>query len=207
MSARGSVTRNAARVAFVVAMAALGSACALTSRGEVLDVRTFTPEGVHATATTAVPAGPLLRLGRVTSGPHLDRRIVYGDGAYEVSYYEDRRWTERPSLYLRRALDRTVFEERGFRRDLGGAAPALDAELLVFEEVRTPAEHAARIVVRIDLSTDHVLFEDTVAVVEPIVGTRFEDVVAAMARALDATSDEIARRIGPAMAGSISAAQ
>jgi ABC-type uncharacterized transport system auxiliary subunit len=206
MSARGCVRRNAAR-AFVLGMAALGSACALTSRGEVLDVRTFTPEGVHATATTAVPAGPSLRLGRVTSGPDLGHRIVYGDGAYEVSYYEDRRWTERPSLYLRRALDRTLFEDGGFRRELGGDGPALDAELLVFEEVKTPHAHAARIVARINLQTDHVLFEDTVAVVEPIAGTRFEDVVAAMARALDAISGEIARRVGVALAGSIRAAR
>ena len=205
MSVRVALGRHVAR-SLVVGVAALCAGCALTSRGEVLDVRSFTPEGAHASVTTAVPAGPALRLGRITAGPHLGERIVYGDGAYEVSYYEDRRWTELPSLYLRRALDRTLFEDRGFRRELGGDGPALNAELLVFEEVKTPASHAARIVVRIDLSTDHVLFVDTVAVVEPIEGARFEDFVAAMARALDATSEEIARRIGGELARPISAA-
>jgi ABC-type uncharacterized transport system auxiliary subunit len=192
--------------ALVVGLAALGSGCALTSRGEALDVRFFTPEAAHATvATTGVPAGPSLRLGRVRSGPDLGQRIVHGDGAYEVGYYEDRRWTERPALYLRRALDRTLFEDRGFRRELGGECPALEAELLVFEEVKTPAAHEARIVVRIEIATDHVLFTDTVTVVEPVTGDRFEAVVAAMARALDGTAEEIARRVGGALAKPVSA--
>jgi hypothetical protein len=191
----------------VIGLAALGSGCALTSRGEALDIRFFTPEGAHADATivtTNVPAGPSLRLDRVTSGPDLGLRIVHGDGAYEVAYYEDRRWTERPALYLRRALDRSLFDNHGFRRELGGDSPALEAELLVFEEVKTPAAHAARIVTRIEVATDHVVFADTVEVREPVTGDRFEDVVVAMARALDGTAEEIARRVGGALAKPVS---
>jgi hypothetical protein len=211
---------------------AVAAGCALTSRGEALDVRSYTPERTHvvagATQASGAPqvqggaqaegatqaqgaegalapvaptgaAGPALRFGRVTSGPDLGLRIAHGDGAYEVDYYDDRRWTERPELYVRRALGRALFEEGSFRRDLGGRAPQIDAEVLAFQEVQTPDTHAARIVLRVSLSTDHVLFEDTVGAVEPVLGARFDDVVAAMARALDATVAEVARRVGSAL--------
>ncbi len=191
--------------ALVTGLAVSCSACALTSRGEILDVRWFTPEHAHAQAEAASPAPSVaLRFARVRSGPDLGQRIVHGDGAFEVSYYEDLQWTERPELYVRRALDRTLFEDRRFQRVLGGDAPGLDAEVLVFEEVKTSSMHAARIVLRIVLSTDHVLFEDTVGVVEQVTGNRFEDVVAAMARALEAASLEVARRVGVALARPIS---
>jgi cholesterol transport system auxiliary component len=193
-------------VSIIVAGLLAPTGCALTSRGEVLDVRWFTPERAHAQAAPAVPAaGPSLRLGRVTSGTDLGQRIVHGDGAYEVSYYEDRRWTERPELYVRRALDRTLFEDRGFRRELEGGAPTLDVEVLAFEEIKTASAHAARVVLRIVLSADHVLFEDTAGVLERVTGDRFEDVVAAMSRALDATSEDVARRVGAALAKRVSA--
>ena len=63
-------------------------------------------------------------------------------------------------------------------------------------------EHAARIVLRLVLSTDHVLLEDTLAVSQPVVGDGFVDVVAAMARALDQSSNEVARRVGYALGSS-----
>lgn len=191
------------RVRFLAAAAlalAAVSGCALTQKAKPLEVTYYTPEHVRSGVTSRQPApSPALRLGRVASGTDLGARIVYGDGAYRVGYYDGRRWTERPELYLRRSLTRALFEESGFRRAMSGDAPTLDVEVLNFEEVKTPERHAARIVLRLVLSTDHVLMQDTLAVTEPVEGDRFDDVVAAMARALDETSDEVTRRVGSAL--------
>jgi cholesterol transport system auxiliary component len=183
---------------------ALGS-CALFSKADIPPVAWFTPEPGHAPERTGVVAnGPALRFGRVYGGADLGRRIVYGDGAYQVAFYEDRRWTERPDVYIRQALNRALFEEHGFVRELSGNAPTLDAEVLVFEEVSTPEVHAARIVIRVVLSTDRVLFEDRVVTQEPVIGYRFDDVVAAMGRALDASAAEVATRVGAALTKPVS---
>ncbi len=176
------------------------SGCALTQKGEALDVRFFTPEHVRPKLTSASDAtGPALRLGRVSSSMHLREPIAHRDGPYEVNYYDDRRWTERPEVYVRRQLARALFEERGFRRS--DQAPELDVEVIAFEEVRTREVHAARIVVRAVLVGEQgELFEDTITAEERVArGASIEDVVAATARALDTVSDEIAKRVNTAL--------
>lgn len=186
--------------ALAAAILALVSGCALTQKSKPLEVTYYTPEYIRTGVESPQTApGPALRLGRVASGTDLGQRIVARDGSYEVGYYDGRRWTERPQVYVQRALSRTLFEESGFHRALGGDAPELDVEVLSFEEVKTPAQHAARITLRLILSADRVLFEDTVAVSEPVAGSHFDDVVAAMARALGTLSDEVARRVGSAL--------
>lgn len=175
---------------------AFDASCALTQTSKPLDVSFYTPERVRTDAATSrPPAGPPLRLGRVSSGVGLGERIAFRDGNYEVGYYEGRRWTERPEVYVRRTLTRTLFEEGGLDRAFSASAPTLDVEVLSFEEVKMPARHAAHIALRVVLSTDRVLFEDTVGATEPIGGGTFDDVVAALARALDGTSDEVTRRV------------
>lgn len=167
--------------------------CALLSRGEKLDVHWYTPERTRAIEGSAELQGTCeLRLGRVTSGADLGPRIAFGDGRYEVAYHDAYRWTERPEHYVRRALGRTLFEEGAFRRSVRGDAPTLDVELVDFEEVKTQAFHAARIAVRIVLTTDRVKLERTVVVVEPVAGEPFEEFVAAMARALERTAGQVA---------------
>jgi ABC-type uncharacterized transport system auxiliary subunit len=178
---------------------ALASGCALTEKSKPLDVTFYTPECIRTGVESHQAApGPALRLGRVASGTDLGERIVTRDGSYKVVYYDGRRWTERPQLYVQRALTRTLFEESGFHRALVGDVPTLDVEVLNFEEVTTPVQHAARITLRLILSTDRVLFEDTVAVSEPVTGAHFDDFVAAMARALGTVSDEVVRRVDSA---------
>lgn len=174
------------------------SGCALTNKADALDIRYFTPEHVRPRLTGAADArGPALRLGRVTSGLHLREPIAYRDGTYEVGYYEDRRWTERPDLYVRRELGRVLFEEHGFRRVVSGDAPTLDVEVIAFEEVKTRELHAARVVVRVLLVSDRVLLEDTITVDEPVAASApIDEVVSAMARALDGMSDRVAREVG-----------
>ena len=182
------------------------NACALTSKAEVVDVRYFNPERMNpgtsrvtlaATPQTTIPTLQLI-LGRVSSGPSLRERIAYRNSAYEQGYYEDLRWTERPEIYVRRELGRSLFETRALRRVLTGAAPTLDVELIAFEEVRQRASRVARIQLKLILyEDDSVLFEDTLTIDRPVTGEKptIEDVVAAMAMALDAASEQVATRV------------
>lgn len=192
---------------------ALGTAgCALTSKADLVTTRYFTPEvpKMHlATADSSAerPAGgPELRLGRVGSGAHVRERIAYRDAAYEVGYYDDQRWTERPEIYVRRAITRTLFEQHGFARMLGGAGPTLDIDVLSFDELRLPTGRAARVELKMVLYEDRtILFEETLTIdrlVAPSTGKpKVEDVVAAMAEALDVASEQVAARVAKALAG------
>jgi cholesterol transport system auxiliary component len=133
---------------------------------------------------------------------NLETRIAFGDGAYQGGYYERRRWTERPELYVRRALERTICQEQGFRCNPDDAdAPTLDIEVLKFQELKAAGSHQGVVALRIVLSTKKVLVDDTVQVVVPVHGDRFDDVVAAIAVALDAASGDVARRVRTALAG------
>jgi cholesterol transport system auxiliary component len=201
----------------VVALCASGialptSACALLSKSEVVDVRYFSPERVRPQRTREDPVGgpgtaalrtPLqVRLGRVSSGPNLRERIAYRDATYELGYYDDFRWTERPETYVRRELGRSLFEANGILRVLGGAAPTLDVEVIAFDDLRLKTGRAVRVQLRVILYEDNaVLFEDTLTTDRPVPGEKppIEDVVATMAIALDAAVGQVALRVGKAL--------
>ena len=146
------------------------SGCALTSKSEPLDVRYFTPEKVKPQLTSASerPQGDALtlELGRISSGSNVREKMAFRDASWEVGYYEDRRWTERPEAFVRRELGRTLFEERGFRRSISdGAAPTLEIELIAFEEIRAKPLHVARVQLRMILhDCRDVLHEETITV-------------------------------------------
>jgi cholesterol transport system auxiliary component len=112
--------------------------CALTSKADALYPRFFSPEPAAAQASTPAPSGaPLaLRLGQVEAASYVEERFAYRLEPTELSYYEDRRWTEPPERYLRRALERELFQERGIRRTVSGPGSTLDVELTAFEELR-----------------------------------------------------------------------
>jgi cholesterol transport system auxiliary component len=127
----------------------LGTAagCALTSKSDPMVPRYFSPDEARGRERTAglstvehegEPRAPELRLGRITAASYLGERIVFRDSNYELGYYEERRWTERPEAYLRRAVARALFEDRGLRRVVSGASPALDIELSELAELRSP---------------------------------------------------------------------
>lgn len=186
----------------LVASALLLGGCALTSKGEALSVRYFSPEQTPARLTSAEQGGvpranaKEIRLGRVTSGQHLRDKIVYRDNDWEVGFYEDRRWTEKPETYVRRELGRTLFEERGLERAVSGAAPTLDVELLSFEELRLARGRFARISLRAVLyGDDRVLFEETFTVDRPVAARDPNAFVAAMAEALHASAELVAQRV------------
>jgi cholesterol transport system auxiliary component len=128
---------------FIVTACAL-QGCALLGKSDPLRPRYFTLAGdaeaaEHAPSSAAAGQGMRLALGRISSSSALRERILYRNGDHELGYYDDRRWSERPEVYLRRALVRSLFEERGLTRAISGAAPILQAELVAFEEVRGKA--------------------------------------------------------------------
>ena len=180
--------------------------CALLSKTEPLMPRYFTLDDTAPTATAQPASSPPanasqlhLALGRVASGALLRERILFRNGAHEVSFYNDRRWTERPDGFLRRALERSLFERRGVTRVLSGAAPLLQVELVMFEEVRGE-EPRVRMQVVIALEDGKTLrLRETITVQQPIAEVEDDEhasaVVAAFAAALHACVEEIAERV------------
>jgi cholesterol transport system auxiliary component len=153
----------------------------------------------HATVHAGGPEAQRLRLGNVSGASQLRERMVFRDSAYELAYYPDRRWTERPEAYLRRALARSLFEEHGLARVGSGYAPTLDAELVAFEEVRSP-ERRARVQVIMTLDDDRAGSEEvTISVERPIRAASAGDdaaaVVEALSLALEACVAQIAARV------------
>jgi cholesterol transport system auxiliary component len=182
--------------------------CALTSKSDPMMPRYFNPDesrgrGQLAASTTAEPEGEThgaeLRLGRITAASYLGERIVFRDSNYELGYYEERRWTERPEAYLRRAVARALFEDRGVRRVVSGAAPTLDVELSEWVELRSPP------IVRVRAT--YVLYDErlvrrqaTLAVERPIpsaatANQRAETAARAMADAFGDAVNQIADRV------------
>lgn len=180
--------------------------CALTSKGDALSIRYFDPEAVKPRLTSASSGaqsqGMALELGRVTSGVNLRERIAYRDASFEMGFYDDKRWTERPEVFVRRELARTLFEERGMRRALAGQAPVLEVEVVSFEELRG-SPPAARIQLRILVHDDRdALLEKTITVDRPAApGAKgFDGLVQAMAQALDAATEQVANEVAAVVA-------
>ena len=180
----------------MIACCVLPISCALTSKSEVYSPRYFSPEPTIGTRSPKVPEVLELRLGQVSSASHLDERIAYRLGGSEMGFYEDQRWTENPEAYLRRALERDLFEERGLSRIVSGAAPVLDIELTAFEELRgQPTE--ARVSVTFSLRDDrHSLAERSLDLKRPIVQRAGADEAQRLAETLTKTLDEIVREVG-----------
>ena len=173
------------------------SGCALLGKSEPLVPRYYAPADGAAAPPTALHPGLQLRLGRIEGGSHLRERMVVRRSSQELAYREDRRWTERPEVYLRRALDRALFEERGVVQALSGRAVALDVELVAFEEVETP--HLARLQVRLVLRDERLaLLAETVTVERPIegpLGGGPQAVVEALSWALRQAATQVADQV------------
>jgi cholesterol transport system auxiliary component len=197
------------RAVLLLLGACVGSGCgALSSKGESLTPRFFSPAPLETPTSAASGGGgtaaedaPELRIGRVEPAAHLEERIAYRLSATELAYYEDRRWTEPPEQFVRRALESELFERRAFRRVIAGAAPTLDVEVLSFEELLlTGPEGAARarLTLLITLRDErHALLERTVTVEVPVGAS--EDagpaLASAMAVALGKATEQIAEQV------------
>jgi cholesterol transport system auxiliary component len=202
---------RATRVALAAALAASALGCAFFTKSKPVMLRYFTPE---TAAVRPQPAGVAmsmrtggldLRLGRVNAASYLKDRIAFRDEGFEIGYYEELRWTEKPESYLRRALGRALFEEQGVRQIISGAGTTLDVDLDAFEEARSPA-HAARIQITWALRDDErVQLQETFAIERPIASAAPggpEEIAAAMAGAVDESVRHVVARVMIALAAS-----
>jgi cholesterol transport system auxiliary component len=189
-----------ARRASVIAAAAffaLMPACALLTKAAPNEPRYFSP--AMAAAKHVEPASPIaleLRLGRVNAGAYLKDRIVRRDSTYEVAYYDERLWTEKPETYVRRALAQAIFDERGVRQVRSGVAMTLEVDVLAFEEVMKPA-HVGRVELSYVLYDDRVVrLSQSVVVERPIAAAKgdaaADAVVGALASAMSSAVDAVA---------------
>ena len=185
----------------------LPSGCALLTKSEPVVPRYFSPELAESPprAKKAPDGSKLsLRLGRVGGSSYLKERMVYRDSNHEFGFYEDRRWTERPEVYLQRALETSLFEAGGMRRSLSSTAPTLTAELVEFEEVRGPVPHV-RLRVTYALHDEQIVFfERTVAFERPLGGgleaARPDRVAAALGDALEEAVSRVTGDVAAALA-------
>lgn len=165
--------RGLTRGVLVASVTLLGSGCALLNKSDSLAFRYFTPEARDGTVVLAgrgigpapTPGSVLyLRLGRVNALSYLKDKIAFRDADYEIGFYDFLQWTETPESYLRRGMQRALFERAMVHQLLSGAGPTLDLELDAFDELRGPA-HAARVRVTWTLHDDQsVLLQNTVTV-------------------------------------------
>ena len=186
------------RAAALALSALLCAGCALTSKSDSVILRYFTPEraSLESAATKAPSAPPTanadleLRLGRVDAASYLRDRLVYRNSDYEVGFYDELRWTERPESYLKRALARSLFEEHGIRQMVSGAGLVLEVELDAFEELRAP-QHVAHVEIAWMLhGAQAALAQRTLVVDRPLTSDAPDAVAGALA---DALHEAIAR--------------
>jgi ABC-type uncharacterized transport system auxiliary subunit len=190
-------TRSAQRV--IVLGLLLLQGCAFLSKGDALSPRYFSPALEPVSESPAAPAGAReLRIGQIEPAAHLSERIAYRISDTELAYYEDRRWTESPEQFVRRALESELFETHAFRRVVAGDAATLDVEVLSFEELRAPER--ARLSLLITLRDQrHARLERTIVAEVPLDLADKADagpaLATAMASALQRATKEIAERV------------
>jgi len=186
-------------------VAGFASGCALTGKADVVPARYFDPElaqpradhDAGAARPTAAEDAPEIRLGRVSAASYLRERFVVRSSDVAVDFDEVRRWTERPEVYLRRRLSRSLFEQRGMRQGMNYLSPVLDVELTAFDEVKpSEGEHRVRVAVMYAIHDERAVFGgETYAADLKVAGEGDEAVVRAFSIALDEVIARIASRV------------
>jgi ABC-type uncharacterized transport system auxiliary subunit len=167
----------------VLLLIVLVCGCALLGKNDPILPRYFTPE--YPAAPPAVPprADLTVRIGRIESWAHLRERIVVHSAGRELVYRDDLRWSELPEVYLRRALTRALFEERGVIESIGGRGAVFDVELIAFEEMEKP--HAARMEVLLTMRDEsRILLVETITADAPIAASSDAEAAQALTEAL-----------------------
>ncbi|MET0411803.1 MAG: ABC-type transport auxiliary lipoprotein family protein, partial [Polyangiaceae bacterium] len=150
-------------------------------------------------------------LGQMGAASYLEERIAYRLSETELGYYDDRRWTEPPAEFLRRALGRELFEQRRLSRVASGAAPTLDVELVGFEELRYGASRA-RVTLRLSLVDERRVLLQRVITVEQAIPDGDEKeapvrVAVAMSKALSRAVTNVADDVVALLTARASAAE
>jgi cholesterol transport system auxiliary component len=177
--------------------------CALTNKADASHARFFSPERDPIEQQSPDAGAPALelRLGHVGSASHLEERMSYRLDPAEVGYYDDRRWTEAPESYLRRALERELFERRGIRRVLSGSGMTLDVELTAFEELKG-SKPSVRVALHVTLhDEERATFERSLVREQPLPEggddprRTAQALGLALSEAVSEVSDEVARSL------------
>lgn len=185
----------------------VGGGCALTSKGEVVSARYFSPEHASAKRAPRQVTRAELQLGQVSSASHLDERMAYRLSSAEVGFYDDRRWTELPEAYLRRALERELFEEQGLQRIITGGGPTLDVELTAFEELRGKPTRA-RVTLRFSLHDERrSLLERSIDVEREVSARGGSDEAARLAQTLSTTLGDAVVSVAEQVSAELAAAK
>lgn len=183
------------RLTLCLGLVCVLEACSFFGKAAPMHPRYFQPEGETPSRARALQhlGGPALRLGHVAGSSFLRERIAYHVTEHELGVYDERRWTERPEDYFRRALARSLFEERGLSNVVSGSAPVLDVELTDFSELLGPT-HAVRVRAQVSLVDQRaVRLERSFSVEQAVAkGADFALVAAAMSQALERSVAQIA---------------
>jgi ABC-type uncharacterized transport system auxiliary subunit len=178
----------------LAASLAVLAACALTSRSEPRELRSFAPE-LASPASFVGPTCARIRIGRIVAASSLRLAIQRRVSPVELQAYETLRWTEPPDSYARRALVRALFA-RPLEQVVTGPALVLDVEVVAFEEVVDSTSRAGRVALRYELrNTQHVVARGEAAIVRPASATAIDAVVAAIGNALTAASEQLADQV------------
>jgi uncharacterized lipoprotein YmbA len=179
------------------------AACALTSRSEPLSVRYYTLEDGSPEPAPKQAQGIELRMGRVEASKYLGEEIAFRDTQHELQFSDSLRWTEKPEEYLRRALTRMLYQERGLTRAFSGGAPTLDVELVEFDVLRGAQPKVRLQAIAILHDDRRSQLEETITVERPVDGPvddRSEAAAAAFSAALRAAVSSVADRVIAALA-------
>lgn len=174
---------------FALVLVSSCTACSIFGNSPPLDVRYYDVEAPeHRVKTTAATDSHIeLALGKIRSSEFLRNRIVYRESDDALREYDTARWTEYPEVYLRRALTSALYDGGPFVEATRGGVPALDVELLAFEELRRgDGTHAGRVQLSYRLHEgEHVLASDTITVERNASNGAMPGVVESLQEALD----------------------
>lgn len=158
-------------------------------------------DGASAAPTApATDTGAPIRLHSVRSAPFLRERVVWRSSPVEYGLYEQRRWFELPTRYVRRALTSALEDAPGLRLDDDPKAPRLDVEILAFDEVLSPT-HQASVALAVTLRDgSEERLEHLYEAAAPIASTDGAAMAEAMGKALDDVVGQVARAASTALA-------
>lgn len=189
---------KAALVALVVTLALVGAGCALTSKADSVLFRYFSPELASTAGPSsgeAVGRGLELRIGRIDAAAYIKDRLVFREDSQEVHYYDDLRWSEKPEAFLRRAVRRALFEDRGLHELVSRAGPTLELELDALDEVRGKSPLARARVTWVLRDEQTVLVQRTLVIERPLGSAKSPPPPDELARAMAAALAEVVRGV------------
>lgn len=177
------------------ALLLLVAACALTKKSEPIEVHYYTPMVPTGTQTPAHEAPRArVRLGRIWSSSHLRYAIAQRNSPVELTLYDFDRWTDTPDVFVKRSLERALFQVRPIEQVTSGIAVSLDVDVIAFEEVKSPP--GGRVQLRYSLRNERsVIAADTVTVVRKARGAALADTVVAIGEALDDATALVGDRV------------